>query len=592
MNPTPEQRKILNAKGRIVKINARAGTGKTATLLLLAEANSDKKILYLVFNSRNRLEAKSKFPSNVEIHTIHSFALSTSGGKFDGFEPIRASHFLQHFRMKRETLSTLTQMFLVYFLNSAHPKLEEATEHFNAYLSDELKTVFESNKGSVINVAREALSVWYKDKKKCPHDFYLKMSHHQKKFQNKLGKYDLVLVDEGQDLSPIMLDALMAYKGRIVLVGDTHQQIYSFRYAEDAMRKFSHDELYDLTLSFRFGPDIARLTTQFIRHGKEDDDFEIAGERGRTSRVYFYEGMDALRLSNDTAILCRSNFSLFKNAMYLKAKKREFRFERDISADLYRTLDVYWLSVNEKDRIKDELIQSFETIEDLKKYAETIEDYQLLKMAEIVDVYSFDFPDIVYELLKLCKEKSEGQAESITLSTIHASKGQEYDNVVIDDDIVSRIEGFDGTPGKQEEINVAYVGITRTKMNLYLPIGMKTLFTEVWQNYVKDIPTIESAPVRAKGRVQSSAGSRKVTDDDDFIPSKKKQPYIPPEIKVGDKVKAPNGYGHVVDIRGDEYLVALENQKGRVWEKPSALVKVQIITSSGTVKSAARTRWH
>lgn len=32
LNPTAEQRKILDARGRVVKINARAGTGKTATL--------------------------------------------------------------------------------------------------------------------------------------------------------------------------------------------------------------------------------------------------------------------------------------------------------------------------------------------------------------------------------------------------------------------------------------------------------------------------------------------------------------------------------------------------------------------------------
>jgi DNA helicase IV len=66
MNPTKEQQNILNARSRVVKINARAGTGKTATLLMLAQANRDKRVLYLVFNDRNRQEAKGKFPNVVD----------------------------------------------------------------------------------------------------------------------------------------------------------------------------------------------------------------------------------------------------------------------------------------------------------------------------------------------------------------------------------------------------------------------------------------------------------------------------------------------------------------------------------------------
>jgi F-box protein, helicase, 18 len=52
LTPTDEQRAILEARGRILKINARAGTGKTTTLRMLAEKFSDQRILYLVFNRR------------------------------------------------------------------------------------------------------------------------------------------------------------------------------------------------------------------------------------------------------------------------------------------------------------------------------------------------------------------------------------------------------------------------------------------------------------------------------------------------------------------------------------------------------------
>lgn len=579
LKPTAEQRAILDAGGRVVKINARAGTGKTATLAMIARAHPDEKILYLVFNSRNRLEAKGKFPGNVDVHTIHSFALSASGGRYDGFESLRPSHFLSQFSARREVLSTLTQMFLVYFLNSPHPRLEDATGPFKAYLPPELQALLEREKGRIVEVARKAATGWHREKKNCPHDFYLKMSHRDKKFQGKLARYDRVLVDEGQDLSPIMLDALSGYRGRIVLVGDTHQQIYGFRYAEDAMRRFPHDERYDLTLSFRFGPRIAGFTTRFIRHGKDEAEFVIRGDRGRTSRVYVYDAPASLALKDVTAILCRTNFSLFKNAMALRAKKKGFRFVRDISAELYRTLDVYWLRVDERDRIRDELIRSFGCIEDLEDYAEAVEDYQLLNMADIVEEYEPEFPEIVFELLQLCRERGEGREGSITLSTIHAAKGQEYGHVVLDEDVIANLGCLEGASRWEEEINAVYVGMTRAKKNLYVPVAMKTLFDDAWQCYAEGIPAVQAGRgVRAGGG--PAAGRGRLADDGDFGPRRQGKAGKLPAIRTGDRVKTPNGVGVVVEVKGGEYLVQLEKRRARVWERRSALVVVRGASAS------------
>ncbi len=590
LKPTAEQRNILDAGGRIVKINARAGTGKTATLAMIAREHPGERILYLVFNSRNRQEARGKFPANVAVHTIHSFALSAAGGKYDGFETIRPSRFLKHFGAKKEVLSTLTQMFLVYFLNSVHPRLEDATGPFRAYLPEELQALLEREKGRIVEAARKAATAWYKEKKNCPHDFYLKLSHRDGKFQAKLARYDRVLVDEGQDLSPIMIDALSGYRGRIVLVGDTHQQIYGFRYAEDAMRRFPHDELHDLTLSFRFGPRIAGFTKRFIRHGKDDGGFVIRGDRDKASRVRVYDTLDSLALKNDTAVLSRTNFALFKNAMDLLAIKKGFRFERDISAELYRTLDVYWLRVGERERIRDELIRSFEDVEALMDYAEALEDYQLTKMVEIVDTYEPDFPDIVYELLRLCRERGGGREEAITLSTIHASKGQEYDNVVLDDDVISNLEASEGFPQRPEEINVAYVGITRAKKALYLPAAIRSLFDETWQTYARGIPDVKSGR-GAWARIAGGTAARQSPGDGGEVSRRRnKGAGAMPAIGTGDRVRTPNGVGVVVEVKGKKYLVQLENRKARVWERRSALVAVRGAAASGPVGSKRKRR--
>ena len=76
MKPTEEQQAILDSGGRVLLINARAGTGKTTTLQMITLAHPDLKILYLVFNRKAKEEANSKFPKNVEIRTVHSLAFT------------------------------------------------------------------------------------------------------------------------------------------------------------------------------------------------------------------------------------------------------------------------------------------------------------------------------------------------------------------------------------------------------------------------------------------------------------------------------------------------------------------------------------
>jgi len=79
---TEEQQAILNAKGRVLLINARAGTGKTTTLRMIASAHPDQKILYLVFNRKTKEEANAKFPKNVEIRTVHSLAFAGDSARW------------------------------------------------------------------------------------------------------------------------------------------------------------------------------------------------------------------------------------------------------------------------------------------------------------------------------------------------------------------------------------------------------------------------------------------------------------------------------------------------------------------------------
>ena len=81
---------------------------------------------------------------------------------------------------------------------------------------------------------------------------------------------DFILIDEAQDMNPATFDIFQKQKTlhnngiQLIVVGDAYQQIYGFRRTIDALAKMGRDILLPLTISFRFGPKIARLANKIL----------------------------------------------------------------------------------------------------------------------------------------------------------------------------------------------------------------------------------------------------------------------------------------------------------------------------------------
>ncbi len=492
MKPTDEQEAILNSDGRVIRINARAGTGKTTTLVMLAEKNQGKSALYLVFNRKAREAARKKFPANVQVHTVHSLAFRSEGHRWKdnlgSFSPVDMLFAFGKDKVAHH-LAGISHQFLTFFLNSPHVRLEDATGLFTQHLAPEPAGLFEKHEGKIVQACRDIATAWNRREKPCPHDFYLKLFHKSGRFHKELDRYDMILADEAQDSSAVMIDALAKCRRRVVLVGDSHQQIYSFRYALDAMRRLGCDEELQLTLSFRFGSRIAELASLFIQEAKKDKGFRIAGNPEKTSMVSVSSSMPSRKGNGARAILTRTNLALFSNAMQLRSEGKAFHFERDLQQVLFRTLDVYWLSRNQKHKIRDVFIGSFGSLGQIEEYAESMGDFPLTGMARIVKKYGDDsFPSVVFEMSDLARQKdSADNPDGVILSTIHTAKGQEYDEVYIDPDIAENLSAAARNESRQchEEINVAYVGFTRAVKRLHIPSAFQTLLTERWRNYLR-----------------------------------------------------------------------------------------------------------
>jgi superfamily I DNA/RNA helicase len=388
----------------------------------------------------------------------------------------------------------------------------------------------------------------------------------------------MVLVDEGQDLSPIMLDALAHCRKRMVIVGDTHQQIYSFRYAIDAMKRFPFDGERDLTMSFRFGDQIADLASTFIREAKDERSFKIRGNPQISSRVAFYTEFPRPKTGERCAVLSRTNLSLFEKALRLRSKGIPFSLEGNIGAILGRILDVYWLSEAEHGRIRDPFIQSFANLDALETYAGDLDDFQLAGLAKVVKEYADVLPEAVYDMMQISKNTTENRnGPGMILSTVHGAKGQEYDRVYIDPDVsasFSRPEGLKpSTFG--DEANIAYVGFTRAIRELHLPQDFKRILTSKWQAAMERFERSrisKTAPLALRKRAPrpglAETGSGEFTTEAERPKPPRKRPF-----KVGDRVKTGHGPGVVVVVDGEKYLVALDGRAAQLWEKAWAMSK-------------------
>jgi F-box protein 18 (helicase) len=188
------------------------------------------------------------------------------------------------------------------------------------------------------------------------------------------------------------------------------------------------------------------------------------------------------------AIIARTNLGLLLKAIEFVIEKKNVKhiyFEGNINSytyadegtSLYDVLNLY----NKKPAlIRDKLIAQMKSMEELEEYVEKTEDVQLKMMIEIVEEYGNEIPNI----LKTIKEKHVGNEEKdkaeMIFSTVHRCKGMEYDSIQIVNDFITqeKIERqTKGTRGDDEinisklneEINLLYVAITRTKNVIHIP---------------------------------------------------------------------------------------------------------------------------
>ncbi len=532
---TAEQETIINTNNSHC-INAVAGSGKTTTVVEYAAARpSSSTILYLAFNKSVKLEAERKFKEkgllNIKVETAHSLAFrhicrgSAYKIKNAGYKTTEIVELLQlsgsDEKHTEYIIANHINKFITYFCNSDKQKVQQL-DYIGTITDPKAKSFVQKFYHPIVTGTRLLLAKMDKAEIEITHDFYLK------KFQlsNPVLNYNYILFDEGQDASEAMLDIFLKQTATKIIVGDTHQQIYGWRHAVNSLSKVNFNTLH-LSASFRFNQDIANLACKILEYKKEIVDYEaikITGKGNSSS-------------TKTAATIARSNLGLLLKAInYIteNPKVKHIYFEGNINsytyaddgASLYDVLSLY----NERHEfIRDKLISSMKDIDELEEYIDSTEDGQLGMMLEIVKEYENEIPGLIQQLKKLHTGDEERANAQMIFSTVHRAKGMEYDTVYLVNDFITeeKVERFKKEIKKKqepvdvakinEEINLLYVAVTRTKNKLYIPedlipTGIKaTASLIVVKAPAVERETIYSSKQTGSGTTISKTTSRKPT---------------------------------------------------------------------------------
>jgi superfamily I DNA/RNA helicase/predicted RNA-binding Zn-ribbon protein involved in translation (DUF1610 family) len=485
MQLTSEQIKILNSTGNI-KINAIAGSGKTTTIVEYAKTRpANSKILYLAFNRTVRQEAERKFAAanlpNVYVATAHSLAYryviqknnyKVRDKEYSTFEIVQLLGLKSSGEKHIEyIIASHIAKFISYFCNSNKTKVNELD--YRKVISDsKAKFIVEQNYHYIEKQVRVMLAMMNSGKIDITHDFYLK------KFQLSQPKlaYDYILFDEGQDASEAMLDVFLRQNAAKIIVGDTCQQIYSWRFAVNSLENTPFKN-FNLSRSFRFGKEISQLAKAVIdwkKYINYPTNITIKGSNNKIS-------------IKTKAVLARTNLGLLLKAIEVVTTKphiQKIYFEGNINSYTYADngtslYDVLNLHNGNRNQIRDKLIKNMRNVEDLKDFVKSTEDFQLALLIEIVEKYGNAIHNILAQIKERHIEDGQRHKADMIFSTVHRAKGMEYDAVQLANDFISEEILLESANDKStneltntklnEEINLLYVAITRARHSIHIP---------------------------------------------------------------------------------------------------------------------------
>lgn len=498
MQQTPEQiafcEEVAHGNGSIL-LEAVAGSGKTTTMMQATrQLRPGSGVLACAFNSKTATELKTKLPGWIDTATLNAIGHrawgATTGRKLE-VNPRKMGIITSELCKRYETpdlwaaikdLSSKAKSSGLIPHNAegyeATVLIEDTDENWEALAMYHNIELTGGSTKTIITIAREVLEMSIVQSFNGTIDFddQLYMSA---LFPSRCPTYNMVLVDEAQDLSSIqhiLLEKTLKLGGRLIAVGDPKQAIYGFRGADvNSMQTLAtkHDmKRMTLTVNFRCGRVIIERAQQLVP--------AITAWSGAPdgSVVQLDEWVVSDIMLRNSVVVCRNIFPLVKFGFTLIRAGVGVHM---LGRDLGKTLE----------NIAKKLSAS--SLEELVNAINTWRDNEIVKAKARDSLDLIDWiTDMADSLVSIATDVNATSSAMLTagivhlfsespghiqLSTIHRAKGLEWDNVYFLDPwrvpakfAVCAAQDDPTNCGwmLEQEDNLCYIATTRAKHNLVL----------------------------------------------------------------------------------------------------------------------------
>jgi hypothetical protein len=458
MNPTEEQQRAIELFKTMdsLAIEAGAGTGKTSTLVMLAERAGSLRGQYIAFNKALVEESKAKFPyPQVRCNTAHSLAYGAVGHKYAhrlrSSERMRGADMasklgigfaeVMTFEGKPKTLypgflASQAQKTVTNFCQSGAATIElRHVPHMKGIepLTEAAVRLALLDPARLLWMDLNQTFGWVPFK----HEHYLKMWQ----LDDPKINTDFILFDEAQDANPVIA-AIVANQdhAQLVYVGDSQQEIYAWTGAINALATVEVKNRTFLTQSFRFGQAIAERANEVLN--LLEADIRLTGNPSITSLLEY--------LDTPRAILTRTNATGVSRLLAYQDKgvKAHLIGGAQDTAGFARAAQELQLTGK---TFHPELVcfDSWASVQEYVRIDEGGEDLRLL--VKLID--NFGAEKIIFALEHM---PAEPFAE-VVISTAHKSKGREWRTVQLAEDFPQQADS------DKASLRLLYVSVTRAK---------------------------------------------------------------------------------------------------------------------------------